>query len=188
MLLHWRANLAHQNKRTIHDLSVWNKPLIDTCQYCSTSRANQALHSLGNAGFWNRGVCLQAFPSSPSPSFIILLSFHFALISTSLSQTPDKGWPGCRKRADKLTVWTACDTNTTQSLSFSNDFIFFFTTFFKRYLVRTCGRCRNCKAHSCFVFVLRSFGRKLSQRLGRLFCLWNKNTLGWRKEVEARRY
>ena len=59
--------------RTIHDLSIWNKPLIDTCQYCSTSRANQALRSLANAGFQNRGVCLQAFPSFPSPSPL----FHF---------------------------------------------------------------------------------------------------------------
>ena len=78
MFLHWRANLADQNKQqplkinirvTYHTvLSVWNKPLIDTCQHCSTSRANQALRSLANAGFQNRGVCLQAFPSFPSPS------------------------------------------------------------------------------------------------------------------------
>ena len=74
LFLHWRANLADQNKHqplkidirvtyhTVH--SVWNTPLIDTCQHCSTSRANQA----PNAGFQNRGVCLQAFPSFPSPS------------------------------------------------------------------------------------------------------------------------
>ena len=80
-----RVNLADQTKqqsqrvsRTINDLSVWNKPLIDTWQYCSTSRTNQALRSLANAGFQNRGVCLQAFPSFPSPSPL----FHFlALIS-----------------------------------------------------------------------------------------------------------
>ena len=88
MFLHWRANLADQNKQqplkinirvTYHTvLSVWNKPLIDTCQHCSTSRANQALRSLANAGFQNRGVCLQAFPSFPSPSPL----FHFlALVS-----------------------------------------------------------------------------------------------------------
>ena len=85
----WRANLADQNKQqplkinirvTYHTvLSVWNKPLIDTCQHCSTSRANQALRSLANAGFQNRGVCLQAFPSFPSPSphfhFLALVSF-----------------------------------------------------------------------------------------------------------------
>ena len=66
--------------RTKHDLSVWNKRLIDTCQHCSTSRANQALRSLANAGFQNRGVCLQAFPSfpSPSPSLTFWLSFHFS--------------------------------------------------------------------------------------------------------------
>ena len=90
MFLHWRANLADQNKQqplkinirvTYHTvLSVWNKPLIDTCQHCSTSRANQALRSLANAGFLNRGVCLQAFPSfpSPPPTFIFWLLFHFS--------------------------------------------------------------------------------------------------------------
>ena len=89
MFLHWRANLADQNKQqpltidirlTYHTvLSVWNKPLIETRQHCSTSRANQALCSLANAGFQNRGVCLQAFPSFPSPSphfhFLALVSF-----------------------------------------------------------------------------------------------------------------
>ena len=89
MFLHWRANLADQKKQqplktnirvTYHTfLSVWNKPLIDTCQHCSTNRANQALRSLANAGFQNRGVCLQAFPSFPSPSphfhFLALVSF-----------------------------------------------------------------------------------------------------------------
>jgi len=89
MFLHWRANLADQNKQqplkinihvTYHTvLSVWNKPLIDTCQHCSTNRANQALRSLANAGFQNRGVCLQAFPSFPSPpphfNFLALVSF-----------------------------------------------------------------------------------------------------------------
>ena len=89
MFLHWRANLADQNKQqplkinirvTYHTvLSVWNKPLIDTCQHCSTSRANQALRSLANAGFQNRGVCLQAFPSflsrSPHFHFLALVSF-----------------------------------------------------------------------------------------------------------------
>ena len=77
MFLHWRANLADQNKQqplkinirvTYHTvLSVWNKPLIDKCQHCSTSRANQALCSLANAGFQNRGVCLQAFSFLPLP-------------------------------------------------------------------------------------------------------------------------
>ena len=86
MFLHWTANLADQNKHqplkidirvtyhTVH--SVWNTPLIDTCQHCSTSRANQA----PNAGFQNRGVCLQAFPSfpPPPPTFIFSLLFHFS--------------------------------------------------------------------------------------------------------------
>ena len=57
----WRANLADQNKQqplkinvrvTYHIvLSVWNKPLIETCQHCSTNRGNQALRLLANAGF-----------------------------------------------------------------------------------------------------------------------------------------
>ena len=69
--------------RTIHDLSVWNKPLIHTYQYCSTSRANHALRSLANAGFQNRRACLQAFPSFPSPFF------HFlALVSFSARSKP----------------------------------------------------------------------------------------------------
>jgi len=72
--------------RTIHDLSVWNKPLIDTCQYCSTSRANQSLRLLANAGFQNRGVCLQAFPSFPSPSPL----FHFLALGLSLLQNQAK--------------------------------------------------------------------------------------------------
>ena len=62
-------NLADQTKQPsqrachVHDLSVWNK-LIDTFKYCSTSPAN-------------RGVCLQAFPSFPSPlfHFLALVSF-----------------------------------------------------------------------------------------------------------------
>ena len=58
---------------TIHDLSVWNKPMINTCQYFLTSRANQVLPSPANAGFQNRGVCPQVFPSFSSPSPV----FHF---------------------------------------------------------------------------------------------------------------
>ena len=45
----------------------------------SSSRANQALRSLANAGFQNRGVCLQAFPSFPTLfplfNFLALVSF-----------------------------------------------------------------------------------------------------------------
>ena len=66
-------------KYKIQNLSVWNKPLIYTCQYCSTCRANQALRLLANVGFQSRGIC-QTFPSflSPSPLFHIWLSFHFS--------------------------------------------------------------------------------------------------------------
>ena len=92
MFLHWRANLADQNKQQplkmnirvtyLTVLSVWNKTLIDTGQHCLTNRANQALRSLAISGFQNRGVCLQAFPSfpspSPSPTVIFWLLFHFS--------------------------------------------------------------------------------------------------------------
>ena len=55
-------------------------------QYCSTSLANQALRSLANVGFQNRGVCLQAFPSFPSPSPL----FHFlALVSFLARPKPE---------------------------------------------------------------------------------------------------
>ena len=72
MLLSWtRININCRKlrcvSRTIHDLSVWNKPLIDTCQYCSTNRANQALRSLANAGFQNRGFLCKRFVLSPPP-------------------------------------------------------------------------------------------------------------------------
>ena len=63
--------------RTIHDLSVY------TCQYFSTNRANQALRLLANAGFQNRGVCPQAFPSFPSP-FPPLTFFGSRFISRSV--------------------------------------------------------------------------------------------------------
>ena len=53
---------------TIHDLSVWNKPLIDTCQYCSPSQAKQA------------------FPSFPSP----LPLFHFLVLFSFLVQSKPK--------------------------------------------------------------------------------------------------
>ena len=87
MLLHFQVNLADQNKQqpqedachipymtSQSETNLW--PLIDTFQYCSTSWANQALCSLFR--FQNQGVCLQAFPSFPSPSPL----FHFlALVS-----------------------------------------------------------------------------------------------------------
>ena len=116
MLLHWREILADQNKqrinnnhrklicvsRTKHDLSVWNKPLIDTYQHCSTSRANQALRSLANAGFQNRGVCLQAFPSFPSPSplfhFLALVSF----LARSIPKVPFLGISLLRNQTETL--------------------------------------------------------------------------------------
>ena len=85
-----RINNNHRKlicvSHTIRDLSVWNKPLIDTCQDCLTSQANQALHSLVNAGFQNRGVCLQAFPSFPSPSPL----FHFLALVSFLAQSKPK--------------------------------------------------------------------------------------------------
>ena len=120
MFLHWTANLADQNKHQplkidirvtdLTVLSVWNTPLIDTCQHCSTSRANQALRLLANAGFQNRGVCLQAFPSFPSPSphfhFLALVSFlarpkpriPFLVLSLLRNQTETLATQAVRKR------------------------------------------------------------------------------------------
>ena len=84
MLLHFQVNLADQNKQqpqedachipymtSQYETNLW--PLIDTFEYCSTSWANQALCLLFR--FQNQGVCLQAFPSFPSPSPLPLLSF-----------------------------------------------------------------------------------------------------------------
>ena len=87
-----RINNNHRKfisvSHTIHDLSVWNKPLIDTCQDCLTSQANQALRSLANAGFQNWGVCLQTFPSFPSPSPSPL--FHFLALVSFLAESKPK--------------------------------------------------------------------------------------------------
>mgnify|MGYP006896119694 CR=1 FL=1 len=108
MFLHWRDQNKQQplkiNMRvTYHTvLSVWNKPLIDTCQHCSTNRANQALRSLANAGFQNRGDCLQAFPSFPSPSphfhFLALVSF----LARSKLRIPFLGLSLLRNRTETL--------------------------------------------------------------------------------------
>ena len=48
------------------------RPLIDTCQKCSTSPANHEPRSPANRGFQNPGVCPQAVPSFPSPTPTIL--------------------------------------------------------------------------------------------------------------------
>ena len=88
--------------RTIHDLSVWNKPLIDTCQYCSTSRANQALRSLANAGFQSRGLSTSvSFLPLPLPLFPF---FGFRFISREVKTensfprsffAPKPNWNAC---------------------------------------------------------------------------------------------
>ena len=44
-----------------------SRTIHDTCQYCSTSRANQALRSLANAGFQNRGVRSASVSFLPLP-------------------------------------------------------------------------------------------------------------------------
>ena len=55
------------------------RPLIDTCQKCSTSPANHEPRSPANGSFQNPGVCPQAVPSFPSPTptviFLALASF-----------------------------------------------------------------------------------------------------------------
>ena len=50
------------------------RPLIDTCQKCSTSPANREPRSLANGApdFQNPGVCPQAVPSFPSPTPTVL--------------------------------------------------------------------------------------------------------------------
>ena len=48
------------------------RPLIDTCQKCSTSPANHQPRSPANGGFQNPGVCPQAVPSFPSPTPTVL--------------------------------------------------------------------------------------------------------------------
>ena len=48
------------------------RPLIDTCQKCSTSSANHEPRSPANGGFQNPGVCPQAVPSFPSPTPTVL--------------------------------------------------------------------------------------------------------------------
>ena len=48
------------------------RPLIDTCQKCSTSPANHEPRSPANGGFQNPGVCPQAVPSFLSPTPTVL--------------------------------------------------------------------------------------------------------------------
>ena len=48
------------------------RPLIDTCQKCSTSPANHEPRSPANGSFQNPGVCPQAVPSFPSPTPTVL--------------------------------------------------------------------------------------------------------------------
>ena len=48
------------------------RPLIDTCQKCSSSPANHEPRSPANGSFQNPGVCPQAVPSFPSPTPTVL--------------------------------------------------------------------------------------------------------------------
>ena len=48
------------------------RPLIDTCQKCSTSPANHEPRSPANGSFQNPGVCPQAVPSFPSSTPTVL--------------------------------------------------------------------------------------------------------------------
>ena len=114
MFLHWRANLADQNKQqplkiNIHVTYHTVLSLIDTCQHCSTNRPNQALRSLANAGFQNRGVCLQAFPSYPSPS----PHFHFLALVSFLARPKPRilflGLSLLRNLRETLATQTTCD-------------------------------------------------------------------------------
>ena len=83
MLLQSRANLV---SLTIHDLSVWKKSLIDTCQYCWTSRANQALRSLANADFAKWRTLSASVSFLPLPSHL----FHFLALVSFLTWSKPK--------------------------------------------------------------------------------------------------
>ena len=69
------------------------RPLIDTCQKCSTSPANHELRSPANGSFQNPGVCPQAVPSFPSPTptvlFLALAPFSAQAKYRSLSLLPN---------------------------------------------------------------------------------------------------
>ena len=56
------------------------RPLIDTCQKCSTSPANHEPRSPANGSFQNPGVCPQAVPSfsSPTPTVLFLALAPFS--------------------------------------------------------------------------------------------------------------
>ena len=83
MILQWRANLV---LLIIHDLSVWKKSLIDTCQYCWTSRANQALRSLANADFAKWRTLSASVSFLPLPSHL----FHFLALVSFLTWSKPK--------------------------------------------------------------------------------------------------
>lgn len=69
------------------------RPLIDTCQKCSTSPANHEPRSPANGSFQNPGVCPQAVPSFPSPTptvlFLALAPFSAQAKYRSLSLLPN---------------------------------------------------------------------------------------------------
>ena len=93
MFLHWRANLADQNKQqplkinirvTYHTvLSVWNKPLIDTCQHCSTNRANQAQVFKIEGFVWKR-----FFPYPPPPPLSFFGSCFISRVAKTENPVP----------------------------------------------------------------------------------------------------
>ena len=81
-----------------------------------TNRANQALRSLANAGFQNRGVCLQAFPSFPSPS----PHFHFLALVSFLARPKPRilflGLSLLRNQTETLAAQAIWTTTTTHRL------------------------------------------------------------------------
>ena len=121
MFLLWRTNLADQNKQqplktnirvTYHTfLSVWNKPLIDTCQHCWT---NQAQVFKIEGFVWKRFLPSPPPPPPPSPTFIFRLLFHFSRGQYRESRVPRSSfapkpngnacYAGYRKPAE-LTFW-----------------------------------------------------------------------------------
>ena len=111
MFLHWKDQNKQQplkiNMRvTYHTvLSVWNKPLIDTRQHCSTNRANQALRSLANAGFKIEGFVCKRFLPSPHFHFLALVSF----LARSKLRIPFLGLSLLRNRTETLATQANID-------------------------------------------------------------------------------
>ena len=70
ILPYCQSSRPNTSKKKVSSPSL--RPLVDTCQKCSTSPANHEPRSPANGGFQNPGVCPQAVPSFPSPTSTVL--------------------------------------------------------------------------------------------------------------------